>query len=65
MTVDNSKDIVNLLNFKVSPKGKPEIYYFVQVIQRRKENPDLPLQEIQRYAWWVTDLEVLKNLGID
>lgn len=61
MTVDNSKDIVNLLNFKVSPKGKPEIYYFVQVIQRRKENPDLPLQEIQRYAWWVTDLEVLKK----
>lgn len=61
MIVDNSKDIVNLLNFKTNSKGKPEIYYFVQVIQRRKENPDLPIQEIQRYAWWITDLEVLKK----
>lgn len=62
MRVINNLEIVkSLLKFKISSKGKPEIYYFVQVIQRRKENPDLPLQEIQRYAWWVTDLGVLEK----
>ena len=59
--VNNFGEIVNLLKFKSLGNGKPEIYYFVQVIQRKKENPHLDCSEIQRYAWWVTDIEYLKK----
>ena len=59
--VNNFGELVNLLKFKSSGNGKPEIYYFVQVIQRKKENPHLDCSEIQRYAWWVTDIEYLKK----
>ena len=32
-------------------------YYFIQVIQRKKENPDLPKSEIQRGFWYITSIE--------
>jgi len=37
MTVDNFEIINGLLNF-----DKPNSFYFLQILQRRKENPELP-----------------------
>jgi hypothetical protein len=37
MTVDNFEIINSLLNF-----DKPNSFYFLQILQRRKENPELP-----------------------
>ena len=55
MLVDNIEKISNLLKFKENT------YYFIQVIQRKKENPDLPKSELQRGFWYITskkDLEI-------
>ena len=48
MIVDNYDIIKRFLKFEEG------IYYFVQVIQRRRENPDLPKNEIQRGYWYIT-----------
>lgn len=36
--INNFDEVVDLLKFKSSENGKPEIYYFLQIIQRRKSN---------------------------
>ena len=61
MILNNLEQLKSLLRFKQSNKNKPEVYYFVQVIQRKKDNPDLDTQEIQRYAWWITSLRYLEK----
>lgn len=61
MIINNLEELKKLLVFKQNNKNKPEIYYFVQVIQRKKDNPELEIQEIQRYAWWITSLRYLEK----
>ena len=53
MEINNRIKIENFLKFKENT------YYFIQVIQRRKENPDLPKVEIQRGYWYITSLSDL------
>ena len=53
MIVNNIDKIRKLLKFN------NDTYYFIQVIQRRKENPDLPKLEIQRGYWYITSLKDL------
>ena len=53
MIIDNIDQIKSLLKF-----GK-NTYYFIQVIQRRKENPNLEKAEIQRGFWYITSLSDL------
>lgn len=36
MIINNLEELKKLLVFKQNNKNKPEIYYFVQVIQRKK-----------------------------
>lgn len=50
--VNNYEKIKSLLVFK-----KDITYYFIQVIQRRKDNPDLSKSEIQRGFWFITSME--------
>ena len=52
--VNNFDKIKPLLVFE-----KGVTYYFIQVIQRKKENPDLPKSEIQRGFWYITSIEEL------
>lgn len=56
--VNNIEKIKDLLVF---PKGNSDVYYFIQVIQRRKENPDLPVNEIQRHCVWANSIAELDN----
>ena len=53
------EEINNLSKIKSFLRFKENTYYFVQVIQRRKENPDLPKTEIQRGFWYITSLSDL------
>ena len=53
--VNNFDKIKSLLVFK-----KDVTYYFIQVIQRRKDNPDLPKPEMQRGFWFITGLNDLE-----
>lgn len=55
--IDNLELVKKHLKFVPSLK----IYYFIQVIQRRKENPDLSVGEIQRHCVWITSLDDLNN----
>lgn len=50
--INNYEKIKSLLVFK-----KDITYYFIQVIQRRKDNPDLPKSEIQRGFWFITSMD--------
>lgn len=52
--VDNFDNIEKLLVFN---KDKKDIYYFIQVIQRKKDNPDLPKSEICRGRWYITSIK--------
>ena len=53
MILDNIDQVRSLLKFNSNT------YYFIQVIQRRKENPGLKKSEIQRGYWYITSLEDL------
>jgi hypothetical protein len=53
--VNNLDKIKSLLVFE-----KGVTYYFIQVIQRKKENPDLPKSEMQRGFWYITSMEELE-----
>lgn len=53
MIVNNIDKIKKLLKFGENT------YYFIQVIQRRRENPELPKVEIQRGYWYITSLKEL------
>lgn len=55
MEIDNRGLIEDLLVFDKSGS----IYYFVQVIQRRKDNPSLDRSEFQRGYWYITSLSDL------
>ena len=48
MIVNNISKISSLLKFKEG------IFYYVQVIQRRKDHPDQPVSDIKRYQTFVT-----------
>ena len=50
---DNIDKIKSLLKFKEG------IFYYVQVIQRKKENPELPKSDLKRYQTFITSLEDL------
>ncbi len=50
--INNYDKIKSLLVFE-----KGVTYYFIQVIQRKKDNPDLPKSEIQRGFWFITSIE--------
>lgn len=52
-TLDNISKIKSLLKFKEG------IFYYIQVIQRKKENPDLPKNDMKRYQCYVTSMEDL------
>ena len=45
---DNIEKIKSLLKFKEG------IFYYVQVIQRKKENPELDTSDIKRYQTFTT-----------
>ena len=51
--VDNIEKVKSLLKFKEG------IFYYIQIIQRKKENPDLPKNDIKRYQTFITSLEDL------
>lgn len=53
MEIDNRNQVKNLLKF-----GE-DTYYYLQIIQRKKENPDLPKQEIKRWRLFITSLKTL------
>lgn len=53
MILDNIDKIKALLKF---PDGG---FYFIQVIQRKKENPDLPTTDMKRYQCFITSLKDL------
>jgi len=66
MILDNIDSIKRLLVF---PEG---VFYFIQVIQRKKENPDLDTSDIKRYQCFITSmrdldthLERIKKVCID
>lgn len=50
--INNYDKVKSLLVFE-----KGVTYYFIQVIQRRKDNPELPKSEIQRGFWFITSPE--------
>ena len=52
--VDNIEIVKSLLKFKEG------IFYYIQVIQRKKENPSLPKNDIKRYQTFITSIEDLK-----
>jgi hypothetical protein len=54
MILDNIDSIKRLLVF---PEG---VFYFIQVIQRKKENPDLPKSDMKRYQCFITSEEDLE-----
>lgn len=54
--VDNFSKIEKLLVFNTNKK---DIYYFIQVIQRKKDNPDLGKSEICRGRWYITSIKEL------
>lgn len=54
MIIDNISKISSLLKFQEG------IFYYVQVIQRRKENPELPKGDMKRYQTFITSMEDLK-----
>ena len=54
MIIDNISKISSLLKFQEG------IFYYVQVIQRRKENPELPKCDMKRYQTFITSMEDLK-----
>lgn len=51
MIVDNISVIRPLLKFKEG------VFYFIQVIQRQKDNPDLYKSDVKRYQCFVTSLQ--------
>ena len=53
MIVDNIKTIKSLLKFREG------IFYYIQVIQRKKENPELDRSDIKRYQCFVTSMKDL------
>jgi hypothetical protein len=53
MIVNNIEIIKSLLKFREG------IFYYVQVIQRKKENPDLPKSDLKRYQCFITSMEDL------
>lgn len=53
MILDNIDKIKALLVF---PDG---VFYYVQVIQRKKENPDLPVSDMKRYQCFITSMRDL------
>lgn len=53
MILDNIDKIKSLLKW---PDG---VFYFVQVIQRKKENPDLPVSDMKRYQCFITSIKDL------
>lgn len=53
MILDNIDRIKKLLKF---PDG---VFYYVQVIQRKKENPDLPVSDMKRYQCFITSMKDL------
>ncbi len=53
MILDNIELIKKLLKFDKN------VYYFLQVIQRRRENPTLDKSEIQRGYWYITSIKDL------
>jgi len=59
MKIDNLNKIRPLLVFKTGKNNTPEIYYFVQVIQRRKDNPEMEGSEYQRGSWFITSTKEL------
>lgn len=57
MKVDNIDKIRPYLIFKTGKNNVSEIYYFIQVIQRRKDNPEMEGSEYQRGNWFITSLK--------
>jgi hypothetical protein len=53
MILDNIDKVKSLLEFREG------IFYYVQVIQRKKENPELSKSDIKRYQTFITSLEDL------
>lgn len=53
MELDNREKVRNLLRF-----GK-DTYYYLQILQRKKENPELALSEIKRWRLFITSPSVL------
>ena len=54
MITDNIEKISSLLKFKEG------IFYYIQVIQRRKDNPDLVKSDMKRYQTFITSEEDFK-----
>lgn len=51
--IDNLEKIKSLLEFREG------IFYYIQVIQRKKENPSLDVSDIKRYQTYITSKEDL------
>lgn len=56
--INNKEKILPFLRFKDSRKN--DIFYLIQVLQRRKENPDMKKDVYQRGYWFITSLEELE-----
>lgn len=54
--VDNVNQVSDLLVFK---KDSKDIYYFIQIIRRRKDNPDQKRSEINLGRWFIKSIEEL------
>lgn len=61
MEINNLDKIKELLVFKSGKNNSPEIYYFIQVIQRRKDNPEMEGSEYQRGCWFITSIKDLEK----
>jgi hypothetical protein len=58
--VDNFNKIKNLLNFP-----NEDVFYFLQLIKRRKENPEMSKSEIVLNCHYITSVEHLDRLEDD
>lgn len=54
---NNFEQIKSLLDFP-----NEDTFYFIQLIKRRKENPDMPKSEIVLNAHYITSIEMLERL---
>lgn len=56
--LDNREAVKKLLRFD---KKSKEIFYYLQIIQRKKENPDLNVPEIKRWRLFISDPKSLEK----
>jgi len=55
--VNNFDKIITFMDFP-----DEDVFYFLQIIKRRKENPQIPKNEIQLQAYHITSIDQLERL---